>query len=549
MNVKRTLQNRIRGWFPTEPYLINRRIKVDTEPKQPPLVIPTLSNTSATTNTAVSTIFWIFLSSFWILLLTSFDNSPSPVLQASVVLAGLAAGAVYGFMSTRREVRILSNNYQYKPNGKHVALLTILIVTLFISFFVVIVSVGSFAILHTVSNGLFLSVYPFGVSMFTIRYMWFSAFEKRENMRLIMSGGSIFVIPKAPDTVFNRSEFSTRDSIWKILGIRIKEWFLSQPQSKIGQITNLPANILKFTTYFLFAPLLGALLIYETAMLNAVGEIFITGLYICLSIYWLKEIHVLGDVYRGFLFISAIAATVIAGVLLWLTVVNFISYWIISIVAISVFTLLYGLGNLGQVRTRRILKVLSVCLAIIGLISLIFSLALVYHLEDRLTPVSHGEGILVTDFTLNRSIPDTQVPKNLTANDWVDIEIIVAHILHANGASSVDFQISNQSSSSSSTPQVYFSSNNITNWISKHWEAPQNGTYYFTLHYNYTVETVFDIAIGRSWSTNEMLPTKISNPLLADYITPTLLATSILLATSMTIPIQQIIKNRSRATS
>jgi hypothetical protein len=200
MTIKQSLENRIRGWFPKEPYLGSRIVKVNNEPKQPPLVIPQWSNTSATTRAASFAIAWLFMSGLFVLMKSSEFDPPIPVFDAFSVLGGLAVGAIYGFFSTRKEVKSLSRNYQYRPNGKYIALTIILIFVFFILFSLLIFAKQYSEIMPLVSNGLLLCAYPFGVSMLTIRYVWFSIFEKRENMRLMQSDfGTIFAIPKPPE--------------------------------------------------------------------------------------------------------------------------------------------------------------------------------------------------------------------------------------------------------------------------------------------------------------------------------------------------------------
>lgn len=544
--MKRDLENRIRGWFPKEPYsIVVRHVKVDTEPKQPPLVIPPWSNQSATASAAMTAIMWIIISSMAILTISIDFDYASPLIQVAFLLAGLAVGAAYGVLSTKKIVAILSRKHQYNYTGKTLVLAIVLVVAIF-GFFAVLPSIiGYSPISGALIRGFWLSFYSFAGSMLMARYVGFFAFEKRQNMRLLQSSMSIFVIPKAPDSGVSCSEVAYEGGTWKWLRMRIKELFIYQPYRQIGPTTIFIANFWKFTACFLFAPLFTAVLIFGTVVQGAVGEISIIGVYLGLVVFWLKTAHALQGKFKGLLFMGSTATTVVAGALLWLTIIDAVGFWTIALLAIPVFTLLYGWESLGQPRTRRILKALSVCFVIIGLISLVFSLALVYHVEDRLTAVSHHENIIRTDFTLNQSIPDVRVPKNLTVNDTIGIEVTVVHFLHVNGSSSLDVQISNQSLSSPSTPEVYFSATNRTTWISKQWVVPQNGTYYFTIHYNYTVETEFDVSIGRGWITNEMLPTKIATPYLAEFMAPTLLAASTLLATSIAIPIQQMTKNGS----
>ena len=65
--VAKSLRNRVRGWFPQEPYIISRQIrqvKVDHETKQPPLMIPPQYKVSATKTAGIMLIYWIILYGF-----------------------------------------------------------------------------------------------------------------------------------------------------------------------------------------------------------------------------------------------------------------------------------------------------------------------------------------------------------------------------------------------------------------------------------------------------------------------------------------------------
>jgi hypothetical protein len=526
MNAKKSLENRIRGWFPQEPILKKTfqvqsvRVKADSEPKQPPLIISPWSNTSAKKVAGGVIVLWIIISSIFLSMNLNLNYPFSPAFQVSCVLAGLAVGAISGFFVTRKEVRSFSRNHQILPNTRNTTLLVICTVVIFVVFFAIFLFTKGFsAYLGLVANGLVLSVYPAILSMSTVRYFAYSAFEKRENMRLVQSwtGGGLFVIPKAPDSISSRSEFVNQDNKWKTLGIR--------------------------TTYALLGPLLTAVLIYETVALSILSEIIIVGFYIGLSIYWLREAHGLDDNYRKLLFISPTATIAVAGLLFWFNIVNILGYWTISIIAVSVFALLYGLGSLAKVRTRRILKTLSVCFAIIGVISLFFSFALVYHVEDR-TEVTHSQNIFSEYFRLSRQLPDEVVNISLTTQDHFSVDMTKQEGANVDPSASIQFTISDQPLSPNAT--IYFSANTIDSLYTQSWDAPKNGTYVLTLHFNYEAANYVWVGVTRVWSTIEMIPSDVATPLLAQYTVPTLIIASALLIGSIAIPIQQGLTKKSR---
>ena len=69
MTVKKTL-SKIRGWFPQEPILKKTfqvqgaRVKVDSETKQPPRIIPPEYKVSATKVAVALAVFWIIFYGF-----------------------------------------------------------------------------------------------------------------------------------------------------------------------------------------------------------------------------------------------------------------------------------------------------------------------------------------------------------------------------------------------------------------------------------------------------------------------------------------------------
>ena len=101
-------------------------------------------------------------------------------------------------------------------------------------------------------------------------------------------------------------------------------------------------------------------------------------------------------------------------------------------------------------------KYLSLLLAILGIILLIASLTPTSHFEDRLKLVPQGETVASNRFTIDHPLADTEIAANLTTNERLYFEIIIAKMLpKPYGNSSVTFTVSNQSLSSSSPKNVY----------------------------------------------------------------------------------------------
>ena len=201
MTVKKTLQNRIRGWFPQEPYRISTRIKVDYENiHQPPTIMPNY-NVSATKAAGVGAILWTIVYGFLFSTILQFERYPVTAFQIVAWIAvGSAIGIISAMMGTKNQLSRLLKDFKFYPNGKDIALQIVPMVVYVIS--------GSFTIFFILgsniyappSQGFAFSVYALSVFIFVTRPFLFFAFERRENMRLMQSwvGGEIILIPKAP---------------------------------------------------------------------------------------------------------------------------------------------------------------------------------------------------------------------------------------------------------------------------------------------------------------------------------------------------------------
>jgi hypothetical protein len=111
--VKRTLENRIRGWFPHEPLLISGNCRVKYEVKNPPLMIPEYT-TSLTTNTAKFVLLWGI--AYGVLFFGIFGNSffyDISVFQvAASIIFGLTLGVILANIIIRRTLTRLLVNYK-----------------------------------------------------------------------------------------------------------------------------------------------------------------------------------------------------------------------------------------------------------------------------------------------------------------------------------------------------------------------------------------------------------------------------------------------------
>lgn len=208
MTTKKTLENRIRGWFPQEQTMINTRLKVNHEYKQPPLVIPSEYKVSATKLLGGLTIFFIIFYGYMFFFAfnnfaANFDRHPVSAFQIVVwIIVGLAVGVISDAIVTKNQLSRLSKDYQFYTNGKDWVLLIVPMILFFIF--------GGYVSLFLYSSlqVLLISVYCWGVSYQLTRVLLFAAFERKENMRIMQAwwGTNIFLVPKAPNNNANRLE-------------------------------------------------------------------------------------------------------------------------------------------------------------------------------------------------------------------------------------------------------------------------------------------------------------------------------------------------------
>ena len=177
---------------------------------------------------------------------------------------------------------------------------------------------------------------------------------------------------------------------------------------------------------------------------------------------------------------------------------------------------------------------LSFLLIFLAIFLLIASITPAAQAEDMLTLIPHGSTVAADQFTIDRQIPDTEIAANLTIQERLHFEIIIAKISpKPYGQSSVTFTISNQSLLSNNPKHVYFSNNQIglPDDYYMFWSAPENGTYYFTLNYNYSGQNHISYSITKVWNTEETVQVVVYRPALAEYTAPALIVGGVLLAT------------------
>ena len=265
--------------------------------------------------------------------------------------------------------------------------------------------------------------------------------------------------------------------------------------------------------------------------------------FVFITIYNLRKYQGLQDMFSGVLFAASIGSVILAVALNWIEALSVTNAAILIIMSMAVFTLLYAcVQKAGRLGINLPHKSAIFSLALIGIIALASAFAVVYHTEDT-SEISHTQNIFNEYFRLSQQLPDEVVSINLTTADHISVDMTKQQNANCDPSASITFTISNESLGSNAA--VYFSSSTIDSWWVKNWEPPENGTYVFTLHFNYAAANYVWVGVTRTWSTIEPIPSEVATPLFAQF-TPIVYALAIVsLATSLTVTILNV-KESSR---
>ncbi len=204
MKVKKTLENRIRGWFPQEPYLLNTQVKVECEvkikTKQPPFMIRQDYTGSATKIALTVAILWILIYCFTSLIVFSLQPNNITLLVAWAIV-GVVVGVFSGKKYTQNQLQRLLKEVEIYLNKKDM-ILAIVPMLIMLSFsYLVNWFLFDALTRHSILLGALVSVYAFSISQQVTRFTLFRGFEKKTGMQLMQSWfeSGIAVIPKAPN--------------------------------------------------------------------------------------------------------------------------------------------------------------------------------------------------------------------------------------------------------------------------------------------------------------------------------------------------------------
>lgn len=529
--VVKSLRNRVRGWFPQEPYMISTRVKVKLETKQsPPLIIPPQYKVSATKVAGAFAVFWIIFYGFILFTILDLETYPISAFQiVAWIIVGIAVGTISSMYLIKNQLKRLSKEYQLIPNGKDLVIATAPILLFFLIGSFIIYSVQGPSIGLSTLGGLLISLYSWGISIQITRFVLFVAFEKKENMRLMQGWleGKIILIPKPPEGQLNmRGELLNFFLVAGIVGCVLAtlgyvaiDLVLLTNSTGLGDILSKLSVPLWTLTFY---PILA---IVNACTLVALYRWRKWGFYVLLTsslVAFTMNVAILG---LKFEFIAGLLGIVL------------------------IYILLRPKWSMLESGWPHMRKSLSLVLAILGIILLISSFALTSHVEDRLISVPQTKDIANDGFYSNQTVPDAEIQANLTTQERLHFQIMIARYYpHMSNGSSVKFTISNQSLSSDKPTNIYFSNDKIglPNDYYMYWSAPENGTYYFTLNYNLSAGNFISYDISKVSHIEEPIQVLVFTPLLPQYLMPILILTSAaLLVTGIAIPIRNILLKKS----
>ncbi len=202
----RRLGKLIRGWLPKEPCLRGNHAELGCGSKQPPLVIRSGYNISATQSVLTYTVVWVTLDALLGLLAVEviWESGFFPLPVALWIIAGIAIGVFSGVTLARKVVKRLSKSYEYHRSIADVFQFSFPVI---IFSFAGLMLVWLFQpdLLFIADLGLIASMYALCTATTLAETMLFPAYEKRENMKLMQKtfGGGIIAVPNPPSPLWN----------------------------------------------------------------------------------------------------------------------------------------------------------------------------------------------------------------------------------------------------------------------------------------------------------------------------------------------------------
>jgi hypothetical protein len=195
MNVKKSLESRIRGWLPKEPNGPKVPARIDFRISQRSLITNQLGvGTRSTRFLRNGAIFMVIFGS---LLIIQCNAQSHIALTSQIVwiIAGLTGGSILGALFTKRQLRRLAKYNEVKV-GMTLANILFLAGTLII-FTGILIGVLSSNLPMLIRIGFLSSVFAGGSPFIGVRYVLFVRWEKKNKMYILQNRSRFFAVPQS----------------------------------------------------------------------------------------------------------------------------------------------------------------------------------------------------------------------------------------------------------------------------------------------------------------------------------------------------------------
>ncbi len=193
MNVKKSLENRIRGWLPKEPNIPKVPNKIDLRINQRPLITTQrVIGKSATRPLRIHAIFWAIFGPLFIIQFNVQSHIFLPS-QITWIIAGLTFGSIVSALFTRRQLERLGKNNEVRMTIADILFL----VGTFVIFVGILIGVLFNNLPAWIQSGFMSSVFAGGSAIIVARYILFWRCEKKNKMYILQNRSRFFAVPQS----------------------------------------------------------------------------------------------------------------------------------------------------------------------------------------------------------------------------------------------------------------------------------------------------------------------------------------------------------------
>jgi hypothetical protein len=193
MNIKKSLESRIRGWLPKEPNVPVVPAKTDSRINERPLMVAHKGKgTSSTRFLRFPSIFLAVLGSLFIIQF-NVQSHISLTSQVTWIIAGLTVGSIISASFAKWQLNCLTRDKELRATIAE---------PLFIAGIMLIFTGISVGVLFTnlptgIQMGFMSSVFAGGSVFGGVRYVLFLRWEKKNKMCILQNRSRFFVVPQS----------------------------------------------------------------------------------------------------------------------------------------------------------------------------------------------------------------------------------------------------------------------------------------------------------------------------------------------------------------